>query len=169
MPLIYSFVARGSTVLADYTSYTGNFSTVALQVRECVNTARVSPALPVRTRVKPPAAPPAPACWARGPAHTLGRVGRVAGWLLRGRRASDRGSAPLRHSGRHPPDAACVLRGPCPLLAPQALEKGAQGANAKFTYSCDGHSECLSAGSGHCAAQCCAATAANRTACRPAR
>ena len=33
MPLIYSFVARGSTVLADFTSYTGNFSTVALQVR----------------------------------------------------------------------------------------------------------------------------------------
>jgi vesicle-associated membrane protein 7 len=51
MPLIYSFVSRGNTVLADYTSYTGNFSTVALQ----------------------------------------------------------------------------------------ALEKGAQGANAKFTYSCDGH------------------------------
>lgn len=24
----------------------------------------------------------------------------------------------------------------------QALEKGGQGANAKFTYSCDGHSEC---------------------------
>lgn len=33
MPLIYSFVSRGNTVLADYTSYTGNFSTVALQVR----------------------------------------------------------------------------------------------------------------------------------------
>ncbi len=32
MPLIYSFVARGNVVLADYTSYTGNFSTVALQV-----------------------------------------------------------------------------------------------------------------------------------------
>lgn len=31
MPLIYSFVARGTTVLADYTSFTGNFSTVALQ------------------------------------------------------------------------------------------------------------------------------------------
>lgn len=51
MPLIYSFVARGNVVLADFTSYTGNFSTVALQ----------------------------------------------------------------------------------------ALEKGAQGTNAKFTYSCDGH------------------------------
>ena len=33
MPLIYSFVARGTTVLADYTSYTGNFSVVAIQVR----------------------------------------------------------------------------------------------------------------------------------------
>ena len=32
MPLIYSFVSRGNTVLADFTSYTGNFSTVALQV-----------------------------------------------------------------------------------------------------------------------------------------
>lgn len=32
MPLIYSFVARGNVVLADFTSYTGNFSTVALQV-----------------------------------------------------------------------------------------------------------------------------------------
>lgn len=30
--LIYSFVARGNVVLADYTTFTGNFSTVALQV-----------------------------------------------------------------------------------------------------------------------------------------
>jgi hypothetical protein len=52
MPLIYSFVARGTTVLADYTAYTGNFSVIAIQ----------------------------------------------------------------------------------------ALEKGSQGSNAKFTYSCDGHS-----------------------------
>lgn len=34
MPLIYSFVARGTTVLADYTSYTGNFSVVAIQALE---------------------------------------------------------------------------------------------------------------------------------------
>lgn len=34
MPLIYSFVARGTTVLADYTSYSGNFSTVAIQCLE---------------------------------------------------------------------------------------------------------------------------------------
>jgi len=34
MPLIYSFVARGTTVLADYTAYTGNFSTVAIQCLE---------------------------------------------------------------------------------------------------------------------------------------
>lgn len=34
MPLIYSFVSRGTTVLADYTSYTGNFSTVAIQCLE---------------------------------------------------------------------------------------------------------------------------------------
>lgn len=33
MPLIYSFVARGTTVLADYTAYTGNFSVIAIQVR----------------------------------------------------------------------------------------------------------------------------------------
>lgn len=32
MPLIYSFVSRGTTVLADYTAYTGNFSVVAIQV-----------------------------------------------------------------------------------------------------------------------------------------
>lgn len=32
MPLIYSFVARGTTVLADYTAYTGNFSVIAIQV-----------------------------------------------------------------------------------------------------------------------------------------
>ncbi|KAK9867853.1 hypothetical protein WJX84_009201 [Apatococcus fuscideae] len=32
--LVYSFVARGTTVLADYTSYTGNFSTVAIQCLE---------------------------------------------------------------------------------------------------------------------------------------
>lgn len=31
MPLIYSFVARGTTVLAEYTSYNGNFNTVALE------------------------------------------------------------------------------------------------------------------------------------------
>eukprot|EP00249_Psilotum_nudum_P004703 c18203_g2_i1 orf=2-571(-) len=29
--LIYSFVARGSTVLAEYTSFSGNFSTIAVQ------------------------------------------------------------------------------------------------------------------------------------------
>mmetsp|Transcript_19649 Transcript_19649/g.59428 ORF Transcript_19649/g.59428 Transcript_19649/m.59428 type:complete len:220 (+) Transcript_19649:184-843(+) len=36
MPLIYSFVARGTVVLADYTAYTGNFSTVAIQCLEKV-------------------------------------------------------------------------------------------------------------------------------------
>uniref|UniRef100_A0A1D2A6W9 Vesicle-associated membrane protein 726 n=1 Tax=Auxenochlorella protothecoides TaxID=3075 RepID=A0A1D2A6W9_AUXPR len=34
MPLIYSFVARQTTVLADYTSFTGNFSVVAIQALE---------------------------------------------------------------------------------------------------------------------------------------
>jgi hypothetical protein len=29
--LIYSFVAKGSTVLAEHTAFTGNFSTVAVQ------------------------------------------------------------------------------------------------------------------------------------------
>ena len=37
MSFIYSFVARGSTVLADYTSYSGNFSTVAIQcLQKCL-------------------------------------------------------------------------------------------------------------------------------------
>ena len=31
MPLIYAFVARGTTVLADYTSYSGNFAAIAVQ------------------------------------------------------------------------------------------------------------------------------------------
>uniref|UniRef100_A0A7R9TUL6 Uncharacterized protein n=1 Tax=Micromonas pusilla TaxID=38833 RepID=A0A7R9TUL6_MICPS len=31
MPLIYSFVARGATVLAEYTAHTGNFATVAAE------------------------------------------------------------------------------------------------------------------------------------------
>lgn len=31
MPLIYSFVARGTTILAEYTTYTGNFTTVATE------------------------------------------------------------------------------------------------------------------------------------------
>lgn len=31
MPLIYSFVARGTTVLAEYTAYSGNFKTVAIE------------------------------------------------------------------------------------------------------------------------------------------
>ena len=34
MPLIYAFVARGHTVLAEYTSYSGNFATIAAQVCE---------------------------------------------------------------------------------------------------------------------------------------
>lgn len=34
MPLIYAFVSRDATVLADYTAYTGNFSTVAVQCLE---------------------------------------------------------------------------------------------------------------------------------------
>ena len=34
VPLIYSFVARGNTVLADYTSFTGNFSVVAIRELE---------------------------------------------------------------------------------------------------------------------------------------
>lgn len=33
MPLIYSFVARGTTVLADFSTFTGNFSVVAIQAR----------------------------------------------------------------------------------------------------------------------------------------
>lgn len=37
MALIYSFVARGTTVLAEYTSYHGNFNTVAL---ECLQNVR---------------------------------------------------------------------------------------------------------------------------------
>ncbi len=31
MPLIYAFVARDTTVLAEYTPYTGNFNTVAIE------------------------------------------------------------------------------------------------------------------------------------------
>ena len=34
MPLIYAFVARQTTVLADYTSFTGNFATIAIQCLE---------------------------------------------------------------------------------------------------------------------------------------
>ena len=34
MPLIYAFVAREHTVLAEYTSYSGNFATIAAQVCE---------------------------------------------------------------------------------------------------------------------------------------
>jgi len=33
MPLIYAFVARRQTVLAEFTNYSGNFSTIATQVR----------------------------------------------------------------------------------------------------------------------------------------
>ena len=33
MPLIYAFVARGTTVLAEHTSHSGNFATVAAEVR----------------------------------------------------------------------------------------------------------------------------------------
>jgi hypothetical protein len=36
MPLIYAFVARGPTVLAEHTSHSGNFATVAAEVRHVV-------------------------------------------------------------------------------------------------------------------------------------
>jgi vesicle-associated membrane protein 72 len=36
MPLIYSFVSRGTTVLCEYTPYTGNFKTVATEVLQRV-------------------------------------------------------------------------------------------------------------------------------------
>lgn len=34
MPLVYSFVARDTTVLAEYSAYAGNFHTVALECLE---------------------------------------------------------------------------------------------------------------------------------------
>ncbi|ABO96558.1 predicted protein [Ostreococcus lucimarinus CCE9901] len=34
MPLIYAFVARRTTVLAEFTNYSGNFSTIAIQALE---------------------------------------------------------------------------------------------------------------------------------------
>lgn len=34
MPFVYSFVSRGNVVLADYTAYSGNVNTVALQLLE---------------------------------------------------------------------------------------------------------------------------------------
>ena len=36
MPLIYGFVARGQTVLAEHTLHSGNFATVAAEVRPAV-------------------------------------------------------------------------------------------------------------------------------------
>ena len=45
MPLIYSLVARGMTVLCEFTTYSGNFSTVAVQCLSKVgakNTDRVT-------------------------------------------------------------------------------------------------------------------------------
>jgi|TARA_B110000977_G_scaffold107005_1_gene139356 hypothetical protein len=35
MPLIYAFVARGPTVLAEHTSHSGNFATIAAEVSAC--------------------------------------------------------------------------------------------------------------------------------------
>ena len=43
--LVYSFVARGNTVLADYTSYTGNFATVAIQCLDKLSYDKVRPML----------------------------------------------------------------------------------------------------------------------------
>lgn len=37
MPLIYSFVARGTCVLAEYTPYSGNFNTVAIECLQKLN------------------------------------------------------------------------------------------------------------------------------------
>jgi hypothetical protein len=65
MPLIYSFVSRGTTVLADYTAYTGNFSVVAIQVHPALQhcalrRAGVPPLRPAPPRrARSPAALPA--------------------------------------------------------------------------------------------------------------
>lgn len=142
MPLIYSFVSRGNTVLADYTSYTGNFSTVALQVRGRAPRAgrpiNAGAAL-LRQRGRP-----------AGPCPPRQRLRGVIGpWPARQPPAPRRWARVCRR--RHPP-----LNSALPAAALQALEKGAQGANAKFTYSCDGHSELRALGSllaaGKCAA-----------------
>ena len=42
---------------------------------------------------------------------------------------------------RSPPPLAAATHGRAAATPLQALEKGGQGTNAKFTYSCDGHSE----------------------------
>jgi hypothetical protein len=50
MPLIYAFVARGTTVLAEHTGHSGNFATVAAEVRR-VNSALLPPFCDVCARV----------------------------------------------------------------------------------------------------------------------
>ena len=50
MPLIYAFVARGTTVLAEHTGHSGNFATVAAEVRR-VDSALLPPFCDVYTRV----------------------------------------------------------------------------------------------------------------------
>ena len=50
MPLIYAFVARGTTVLAEHTGHSGNFATVAAEVRR-VNSALLPPFCDVYARV----------------------------------------------------------------------------------------------------------------------
>lgn len=50
MPLIYAFVARGTTVLAEHTGHSGNFATVAAEVRRG-NSALLPPFCDVCARV----------------------------------------------------------------------------------------------------------------------
>jgi hypothetical protein len=46
MPLIYAFVAQGTTVLAEYTPFHGNFNTVALEVLQHVQPGTTAAAQP---------------------------------------------------------------------------------------------------------------------------
>lgn len=81
------------------------------------------------TQPTPATSPPSRCRWGRGEAGD-------PAW--RNRSPQREAAPPAAADALLPPAARCLRAS----LSPQALEKGAQGANTKFTYSCDGHSEC---------------------------
>ena len=118
MPIIYGFVARGQTVLAEYTSHTGNFATVAAEVRprKCPHLKTTEMPTPRRTHR------PAPPCHAPRPPHTVFASGSVPALDAAARRRARRWRGVLRRlknlevvSARHV--IVCLpVRGPLRLL-----------------------------------------------------
>jgi hypothetical protein len=165
MPLIYSFVARGNVVLADYTSYTGNFSTVALQVSQrhkrvpeadqfarCLHSqhSRMPGAHSLRRSVRPGSPPITSAMRRRSTDHQLPPLLRPTvcrRWRREGRAPTPNSHTPVMDtvSGSL---SRCCSPPPCPPVLSGQLTAGHHAplpphCCAAFNYlSSNGYSEC---------------------------